>query len=411
MDEIRYIEGSPFFLNQGGNPNALDPVLNCLYTLVTVRGYPKESPEFVYYLDRISEEMVVSWGSSIGPNPMAILPYKLVGSPENNTEFPDEDYRFYIFYILCQLHHELDDYEGMRKLIERYESDFREQPYYGKLKALSLIDSNESKTLSIAITEAFDSSQNFPKYPELHKILAETIAVALEEGAQYIGSNPHIPKDDQEILELGKRKIARALEEENYPVEYLMVKSRLEILNKEFDKAKESISEARSELSRTRTRYTELRAEIGQIKNRIESQRQQSELEEKTTELSRSIDEIEAKVEEAEETLNDLNASLDNIRQEFQRTFLEFLGFFSAILAVIVITGQIAIEVADPQEAGRLMIVSYGGLLFAFGGFAAILSSTWPKRFARGTIALVGFLTAVSLVYPDAIRQLFIGIL
>lgn len=103
--------------------------------------------------------------------------------------------------------------------------------------------------------------------------------------------------------------------------------------------------------------------------------KQQAELAKRATEISDSVTEVREILNETEENVNQLNNELDDIRKDFQRTFLEFLGFFSAIIAVIVITGQIALEFADPSEAGHLMIVSYGGLLFAFGGFAAILSS------------------------------------
>lgn len=405
MDEIEYITQSPFFVNRGGNPIELDPVLNRLYSLVDRDILSEESPEFIYYLDRIAEEMVFSVTNSPGPNPMRILPYKLIGDPQNNTDFSDEEYRFYIFYILCRLHYELDDFEGVRKLLDRYEGEFQSRPYYGKMKALSLMESADSQSLSKAITEAFNYSQEFPDYPDLHRIYAKAIVVLLEEQQQYVGSNPHIPKDEQDLLEIGILEIDKSLEEEKLPAESYIIKARLETLNGEFDTAKRFISRGRSELSRSRTSYTELRSEIGRIETRIETYRQQRELEKETDEISQSVEVLENDVSEAKATIDELNDDLDDIRQDFQRTVIEFLGFFSAIIAVIVITGQIALEVADPGEAGKLMIVSYGGLLFAFGSFAAILNSDLSQRLVRGALALIGFLIAVSISYPNIVRQ------
>lgn len=108
MDEIGYINKSVFFINKSGNPHELKSVLDRLYYLISENHMKKESPAFVYYLDRVAEDMIISEHST-GPSPMMILPYKLVGGPENSTDIPDEDYRFYIFYILCRLHQELDD--------------------------------------------------------------------------------------------------------------------------------------------------------------------------------------------------------------------------------------------------------------------------------------------------------------
>ncbi|WP_336337262.1 hypothetical protein [Haloarcula brevis] len=400
MDKIGYIESSVFFINGSGNPMDVDTVIDRLNRLVSEYGYSITSPIFVYYLDRVSEEMVLSYSSSIGPNPMKMLPYKLEGDAANPTDLPDDDYRFYIFYLLSKLHFELDDYEGMRKLAERYESIFGDQPYFGKIMALSLLNSRESDLLTNSLDTIFEYSKNNPEYPELHKVLAQVIAVMVENDITYAGDNANIPKNENELLKLGYDEINRALEADNIPSEYLVVKAQLESLNKNHDAAKAAISQAISELSRSRTRYSDLRARFGRMENRIETRRQQSKLEERTVEISELVSEIENKIENTDSNITELNDDLDNIRDDFQRTFLEFLGFFSAIIAVIVITGQIAIEVSDPQMAGRLMIVSYGGLLFAFGGFSVILSTDWTARLSRFFLAVIGLLTAVMALYP-----------
>lgn len=407
MDEIDYIEQTAFFLNGSGNPIEIDHVINSLYSLVSDYDYSRESPEFVYYLDRIAEDMVISETYSMGPDPMEILPYKLVGDPQNGTDVPDDDYRFYIFYILAKLHFELDDYEGMRKLIERYENEFGEQPYFGKLEALSLMNSYDPETLSRALDVAYENSQNNPQYFELHRVLAEVIAETTEKDIQYIGANDDIPIDDQGLLGIGKREIERATEYSNYPAEYLLVKARIESLTGNHDTAKSSVSEAIRELSRSRTRYTDLKAMFGRVENRIETRRHQSELEHRTNQISESVDEIESKIDDSAENLENLSEEMDSIRLNFQRTFLEFLGFFSAIIAAIVITGQIALEIADPREAGRLIIVSYGGLLFAFGGFAAMIASDKSGRRIRIALSAIGLITAVLALYIDGVINYF----
>lgn len=176
MDEIDYVAGSAFFLNKSGNPASLDSALDRVHSLIEEWGYERKSPEFIYYLDRIAEDMIISVGDSAGPDPMWRLPYTLEYSLSTSRDIPDEDYQFYMFYILCKLHYNLDDYKGMRKAIERYGSDFRDQPYYGKIESLSLIRSDNKQDMSEALDNVVEYSEKYPKYPELRKISAEIIA-------------------------------------------------------------------------------------------------------------------------------------------------------------------------------------------------------------------------------------------
>ncbi|WP_222913518.1 hypothetical protein [Natrinema sp. SYSU A 869] len=321
MDEIGYIDTAPYFANGNGNPINIDHILNRIYKLLSDYGYAKESTEFIYYLDRIAEDMTISEESRIGPTPTYSLPHKLAVDLNNNTDFLDDDYRFYIFYILCRLHQELDDYEGMRKLVNRYEQEFQGHPYYGKLKSFSLVNSTNPETLSKALDEAFDNSRDNPDYPDLHKILAEVIMILIEKEAQYVGSNTDIPKDDQELLEIGKREINRAVESGDYSAEYLSVKAQIESLNGEHDAAKASISHAISELSRSRTNYTNLSAKFGRIETHIEIRQQQSRLEDRTDEISSSVTKSETQVEEAKKRIKELNSEIDTIHQDFSECF------------------------------------------------------------------------------------------
>lgn len=399
MDEIRYISEWVFFANESGNPVSLDSQLDRIYSLTTEYDYRDESPEFIYYLDRIAEDMMISVGDTVGPNPMEILPYKLEYNLGESTDIPEDQYQFYIFYILCRLHQNLDDYEGSRKLAKRYKPTFQEFPYYGKIISLSYVNSDDPDILSNALDNAFDYSRDNPQYPDLHEVVAEVIVILIESDLQYTGPNENLPTDRQKLIRLGKSEIDRALEWENVPAEYFVVKAKIESLNEEYDEAKNSILRALSELSRSRTRYSDLRAEFGRVKNSIETRRQQSRLRNRTDEISSSIDSIESKIRKSKDDIDDLRDEVDEIRQDFQRTFLEFLGFFSAIIAAIVITGQIALEIENPQQTGRLIIISYGGLLFAFGGFAAMLGSTQSKRRGRSLVAIFGLLVAFLFLY------------
>ncbi|MCD2204544.1 hypothetical protein [Halobacterium sp. KA-6] len=403
MDEIPYVNGAPFFANGGGNPYTMDSPLQRLQNLIEQDVIAEGSPAFIYYLDRMSEEMVDSFNADLGPDPMVSLPMKLFYELNNGTDFPDEKYEFYVFYLLCKLHEEIDDYQGMRDLIERLEPRFDDEQYFGKVKARAFSNSADPDDLRNSIEVAFQYSSDYPEYLDLKKTLSEMIVICVEEGVRYEGSVLAIPTGETELLELADRSINDAVSSEIYPAEYTLVHSQVEALKGNYEAAKTRISNAISELSRNRGQYTELKAEFGLVRNKILAESHKSELDERTEQISDSLSSLDGRLETSRNDINELNKEIDGIRQDFQRTILEFLGFFSAIIAVVVITGQIALSINDPQEAGRLFLVSYGGLLFAFGGFATILASENSSRYTRGALSTGGLIVAMVLLYSEEI--------
>ncbi|NLV08178.1 hypothetical protein GOC83_18810 [Haloarcula rubripromontorii] len=411
MEEIEYVAGSPFFVNGSGNPYDMDSPLNRLQRLIERGYFSEESPEFIYYLDRMAEEMVTSYSSKYGPDPMRTLPVKLFFDLDNGSDMEDEKYEFYVFYLLCRVHEELGDYQGMRKLVKRLEAEFDHHPYFGKIKSRALSHSKLADERQESIEAAFLCSSRFSEYPDLKRNLAETIVTCTEDDTVYSGSMPAIPKDEVKIIEMAEQSIQDAKSGDNYPAEYTLLHAKVKAIKEDYQSAEELVSSAVEELSRDREQYLELRADFGFLRDKIISEGHKREIEDRTSELSDSLSTLDEKLSVSSDEIDNLDQEVEGIYQDFQNTMIEFLGFFSAIIAAVVITGQIALNIGDPQAAGRLFLISYGGLLFAFGGFATVLRSNNSDRIIRGGIAVIGLAVAVFALHPQRVSDAVVGVI
>ncbi|WP_132060299.1 hypothetical protein [Halorussus amylolyticus] len=388
MELLGYVESATFFLNKGGNPRDYQHALGRLHTATTSDLYTDSSPEFTYYMDRISEDMLISTGSSFGPDPLEQLPKMLEGEIENTTEFSDEDFCLYTLYILCSLYTRLYDYEEGKALLDEYSEEFENKPYLGMAEIIVFEGTGDPQDLDHALEVAWEYHSDYSRYSKLRILLAKVIVSAIEQGHTYQGDKDEIPSDKEELLNKANEGASLAVAEENYPPEYDIVKARVEALLENFDAAKERITKAIGELSRKRTRYTELRSEFGRELTRITVEQQQRELSKKTSKIDSNVEDIQGDITEAESSIAEFKDDLEDTTADFRRSVLEFLGFFSAIIAAVVITGQIALNVSNVNDAVRLMMVSYGGLLFAFGGFSILLASEARSYWSR--VAVMG---------------------
>jgi len=184
-----------------------------------------------------------------------------------------------------------------------------------------------------------------------------------------------------------------ATDESDYP-KFSLTEGRLAAVQGDYDRAIKKVNEAVDKEDDDKSDYplrvSEYRLQESKFvleKYADDLQDEQDELRAEQANLQQEIDNAVEKVEEASERSEKRLRGL-------QTQTLQFLGFFSTLLAVIISTISIA-TTFQATEAASLIIVLTGGMLIAFGGFSFVL----PIENARKrTAPIVGIGTAVAIL-------------
>lgn len=92
---------------------------------------------------------------------------------------------------------------------------------------------------------------------------------------------------------------------------------------------------------------------------------------------------IESKTEEMMETAFE---EIEDQARQYQIPIIQFLVFFTGLLAVVIVASDIVFTVESLDSAIRLLLVMMGGLLISFGSFSLLLPETPTMR----TSAMIG---------------------
>ncbi|MEY8461855.1 hypothetical protein [Streptococcus merionis] len=286
-----------------------------------------------------------------------------------------KDARLSAFYILCTRYRRIKDFSKFRALIELYRAEFQSDPIFKILEAYYLIQPL-GKNYKMALNswkELNETAPNYLKKPAFTQIYAETICLCKEEG---IIIPDKVIYDAIEMMETAN-KIRK------YPKFFATLgrlKENLEI--PDLDGAIEDYEIAIDLEINTRTDYairiSEYQASINKLKIDKSLKRTRIEIDQKIAELRKEA-----------------SKSKYNI--------LSFLGFFSAILALIISTTQTMTSEIIFSEKLQLLLVMSGIIIITFGSLNLIFDLPNSTRKAI-TMFLIGSLIVIlALLIPIVI--------
>lgn len=260
-------------------------------------------------------------------------------------------------------------------------SEFRDHPLYGVLRGEVLVRQGTQENVDNAMESVWKVFEEHSDWPEVQKGLAVVVVEALEQDFVYQGYNAEIPSEREPLLQQAKESIDYALSEvPNHP-EYLFIKGRVQTLDGRFDAARRSLRRAIESLNPNRPNYERIHTRYRIELSSVDIQEQEDAL---SSETSQAISQLE-----------ELKEDYKNASQEFQTRILQFLGFFTGIIGIVVVTGQVAISVESTPAAIRLILILFGALLFSFGGFGFILPS---NRDHRINLRIIGVLVSGAIL-------------
>lgn len=282
---------------------------------------------------------------------------------EADTTRELDDIRFAAFYFLANYYRRKSDPDDLSRLLSEWD-EFRHRTMYKYQESILHRERNEYPE---AIDKCRPIVDEFPDNYPVAGGFAHNIIHGIEEGLVR-------DTEKQALAEEVIDKIDPVIQARpEYGKSYLIRGRALAVVNR-FGEAIDDVNRAIEFEDSSKEDYAERIADRYFHKMRIEVAQQQYELTKKTETVTRRIDNIQSR-------------------------FVQLLGFFAAILAVVFTSTQIAVSL-EPAAAVGLILVLSGGLITGFGNLILLLPGDINMRRVVIVIAMgiIGIVSGAALV-------------
>ena len=277
------------------------------------------------------------------------LEEQLDNSIQNNKGFP-------YFYTLVVFYRRMRSNTELNKLIDNYRKFFEEKPLFLFTESSYELNKNTKQSYMQSLNKAercieiiTKENNNYdPEYPGFYNHYASIIASFLEQN--YTVS--------EYKKELAYQYIEKKKKKNSNHATYYITLARLELNDKNFYDAREHILYA-IDVEKDRGRISE----YNDLLLKVEYKQTINELVKKSDEISMLV-----------------NESKTNI--------LEYLAFFSGIIAFLISSGNIAVN--NPNIAIKLILVMLGALLIGFSSFTILIQNDNKKVKSKIFVILIG---------------------
>ena len=277
------------------------------------------------------------------------LKEQLDNSIQNSKGFP-------YFYTLVVFYRRMRSNTELNKLIENYREFFEGKPLFLFTESSYELNKNTKQSYMQSLNKAercieiiTKENNNYdPEYTGFYNHYASIIASFLEQN--YTVS--------EYKKELAYQYIEKCIKKNSNHATYYITLARLELNDKNFYDAREHILYA-IDVEKDRGRISE----YNDLLLKVEYKQTINELVKKSDEISMLV-----------------NESKTNI--------LEYLAFFSGIIAFLISSGNIAVN--NPNIAIKLILVMLGALLIGFSSFTILIQNDNKKVMSKIFVILIG---------------------
>lgn len=241
-----------------------------------------------------------------------------------------------------------------------------------------------------SIQEAFTYAEKaVKKHPDnaFASLQMINVAIVAIESDESISVGPGIKQNKGELLSYVESKlesISDSLEEYS---EYYKAKGKVDMINNRPGSAVDNFEEAIRRLDHNQERSSEYYLEYEQL-------RLEAKIEKLTTNLENKFYEIEARSSHVKNTLEEIEDATDDIESEvntFRRQTVQFLGFFTALLSLIIASVNI-IATFDFIEAAGLLMILAGGISVSFWSLSFFIAPSSEEYRKQWPILVMGIL-------------------
>lgn len=273
--------------------------------------------------------------------------------------------RLIAFYTLCTRYRRIKQFTEFDHLLLDNYCNFKDEQIYKIQKAYYLISYPNNKSL---ILEAFNSwdniDENYKKMPAFIQIYTDTVALCFENNLF-----DSTKLNDQKILLNAIELIQIAIKIRDYAKFYATL-GRLLHCNKEYDKAISYLYKAIDKEDPKRTDYAIRISEYQLIINK-------SEMSIYTDNKLLELDKYKAEIAEMKDEFT--KSKYDN---------LSFLGFFSAVISLIIGTIQ-TLTATSLVEKYQILMALAGVIIISFGSLNLIMLKRDTMKYSILTAVLM----------------------
>ncbi len=268
----------------------------------------------------------------------------------NHINDNDDRISFSAFYGLVVYFRRYKIFSELERIVGTYGNHFGNKPLFDVAMCTIYRNKGSELDLQLALEYATRALERCNNHQGILQTYADTVAYTLEQG--YNISN--------EILEKAIHCVNEAIIiDSNYPKYYCTI-GRLLIYKNEYTQAKQYILKAIDLEDSAQTDYAMRIADYQNYLQRCYT--------------NESVYKINISVGDALNRITDTKSSVEEQIEKEKVTYLEFLGFFTAIISFILITIQLSINF-EVIEAAALIIMLLGVLIIAMTIFS-ILTGT-----------------------------------
>jgi len=266
------------------------------------------------------------------------------------------------------------DKSELRDHLSDHEQDYGEEPLFLYLKSRQLQRSGRPTDLREAVQISESCIEPLDGHAGVHHNYARSVALAEEDDIS-------LSDDSDKFINKAYSEIKRAIDIYPSCAEFYCTKGRLLFLKSgDHTEARRLIKKAMDQENSTRSDYALMMSEYQYYLSRVDSRAYDNELDDR---VEQAIDDIETTEERTKQRI-----------ESYQTRMLQFLGFFAALLGVVVGSTEILTSVSVYNSPVLILFLT-GSLLIAFAGFGTILPhDEIPIWRALGT-AVSGFMLIV----------------
>jgi len=297
--------------------------------------------------------------------------------------------RFIIFIILVELDIEDNaDFEELKENLDYCPSDYKDHAVYYYYRSRIYNRGYTSEDYRISLKMATQAIQTDHNITDFDVTFVDSVAQYFSTSSKEVVEIEGTSKKKDELFEQAKSLALQAVESSPENHKYRSSYASLLELDGDLDEAQKQISKAlrlsdqQDDPDSGLSHYMQLR--------RIQTQQKS------LRHIKSQFDTFEKEIQTLENRATKLRGELD----EYRNQTIRIMGFFAALIAIVVSSAQVIQTTATVGEAAQLVLVLTGGLIVAFTSLGAIFSNEpeWKKLVLVGIVGL--FLIAVALAAP-----------